>query len=117
MAAGSDFFYKAFGNNLDEYFELLAMPRELIMFRSYFEANGTTAQWQALYRRLTDEQKECLMQLVSLNVAQLKNVPWPDDLKEILPFYLIKYYGHAESSREKYVQLSIMDDSDVVVEE
>ena len=117
VAAGSDFFYKAFGNNLDEYFELLAMPRELIMFRSYFEANGTTAQWQALYRRLTDEQKECLMQLVSLNVAQLKNVPWPDDLKEILPFYLIKYYGHAESSREKYVQLSIMDDSDVVVEE
>ena len=117
VAAGSDFFYKAFGNNLDEYFELLAMPRELIMFRSYFEANGTTAQWQALYRRLTDEQKECLMQLVSLNVAQLKNVPWPDDLKEILPFYLIKYYGHAESSREKYVQLSIMDESDVVVEE
>lgn len=117
VAAGSDFFYKAFGNNLEEYFELLAMPRELIMFRSYFEANGTTAQWQAFYRRLTDEQKERLMQLVSLNVAQLKNVPWPDDLKEILPFYLIKYYGHAESSGEKYVQLSIMDDSDVVVEE
>ena len=33
VAAGSSFFYKAFGNNLEEYHELLAMPRELIMFR------------------------------------------------------------------------------------
>lgn len=31
VAAGSDFFYKAFGNTLEEYFELLAMPRELMI--------------------------------------------------------------------------------------
>ena len=58
VAAGSSFFYKAFGNNLDEYFELLAMPRELIMFRSHFEENGVTAKWQSLYRKLTDKQKK-----------------------------------------------------------
>lgn len=117
VAAGSSFFYKAFGSNLEEYYEILAMPRELIMFRSYFEENGTTAKWQTLYRKLDDEQKKRLMDLVSLNVSELRKVAWPDDLKDILEFYLIKYSGKKEYSNEKYVQVSLMDDSDVVIED
>ena len=117
VAAGSSFFYKAFGNNLEEYYEILAMPRELIMFRSYFEENGTTARWQTLYRQLTDEQKNRLMKLVSLNVSELRNTPWPSDLAEILEFYLLKYSGKTEQNQEKYVQISLMDDSDIVIED
>lgn len=117
VAAGSSFFYKAFGNNLEEYYEILAMPRELIMFRSYFENNGITAKWQHLYRQLDAEQKERLMKLVSLNVSELKNTPWPSDLAEILDFYLLKYSGKTEQMQEKYVQMSLMDDSDIVVED
>lgn len=117
VAAGSSFFYKAFGNNLEEYHEILAMPRELIMFRSYFEENGTTAKWQALYRQLTDEQKDRLMKLVSLNVSELRNTPWPSDLADILEFYLLKYSGKTEQNQEKYVQMSLMDDSDIIVED
>ncbi len=117
VAAGSSFFYKAFGENIDEYRELLAMPRELIMFRSHFEDNGTTAEWQTLYRNLTDEQKERLMKLVSLNVADLKNTVWPDDLRDILEYYLIKWSGKTEQNEEKYIQMSLMDDSDIVVED
>ena len=93
------------------------MPRELIMFRSYFEENGTTAKWQALYRQLTDEQKDRLMKLVSLNVSELRNTPWPSDLADILEFYLLKYSGKTEQNQEKYVQMSLMDDSDVVLED
>lgn len=107
VAAGSSFFYKAFGNNLDEYFELLAMPRELIMFRSYFEENGTTEKWRTLYRKLNGKQRERLMVLVSLNVSEMRNTPWPDDLKDILEFYLIKYSGKTKHCDEKYVQLSL----------
>ena len=114
VAAGSSLFCKAFGNKLDESFELSAMPRELIMFRSHFEENGVTAKWQSLYRKLTDKQKKRLMALVSLNVTELKNTPWPDDLKVILKYYLIKYTGKAEFSDEKYIQLALTDDSDVV---
>ena len=117
VAAGSSFFYKAFGNNLEEYHEILAMPRELIMFRSYFEENGTTAKWQALYRQLNDEQKDRLMKLVSLNVSDLKNTSRPSDLAEILDFYLIKYPGKTEQTPEKYEQISLIDDSDVVVDD
>lgn len=117
VAAGSSFFYKAFGENLNEFFELLAMPRELIMFRSHFEENGITERWRSLYRSLTEEQKHRLMELVSLNVSDLKNAAWPDDLRDILEFYLIKWSGQAEQSGEKYVQMSLMDDSDVVIED
>ncbi len=117
VAAGSSFFYKAFGENIDEYRELLAMPRELIMFRSHFEENGTTAKWQALYRNLSDRQKKRLMELVSLNVTDLKNAPWPDDLRDILEFYLLKWSGKTEQSEEKYIQMSLMDDSDIVIED
>lgn len=117
VAAGSSFFYKAFGENLNEFFELLAMPRELIMFRSHFEENGITERWRSLYRSLTEEQKHRLMKLVSLNVSDLKNAAWPDDLRDILEFYLIKWSGQAEQSGEKYVQMSLMDDSDVVIED
>ena len=117
VAAGSNFFYKAFGNNLDEYREILAMPRELIMFRSHFEGNGTTARWQSSYRLLNDEQKDRLMKLVSLNVSELKKTPWPDDLKDILEFYLIKYSGKTECIDQKYDQLSLVDESDIVVDD
>lgn len=117
VAAGSSFFYKAFGNNLEEFYEILAMPRELIMFRSHFEGDGTTAKWQALYRKLNDEQKDRLMEIVSHNMSELRNIPWPDDLREILEFYLIKYSGKTEHTEEKYVQMSLMDDSDIVTED
>ena len=116
VAAGSSFFYKAFGNNLEEFNEILAMPRELIMFRSHFEGDGTTAKWQALYQKLNDEQKDRLMEIVSHNMSELRNIPWPDDLREILEFYLIKYSGKTEHTEERYVQMSLMDDSDIDTE-
>lgn len=91
VAAGSDFFFKAFGKDLDEFFELLAMPRDLIMFRSYFEGNGKTAEWQRLYRKLTQSQKKELMDIVSHSSDELRALPCPQQFSEILQYYLIKY--------------------------
>lgn len=110
VAAGSDFFYKAFGSTLEEYLELLAMPRELIMFRYHFEENGITAQWQELYRALSEDQKGELMQFVSHTVSELKQLPCPDQFKEILPYYLIKYDCTKEHPSDDG-QLLFMDDS------
>ena len=112
VAAGSDFFYKAFGNTLEEYFELLAMPRELIMFRHHFEENGTTAAWKKQYQAMKE-----LMEFTSHTVAELKQTPCPEQFQEILPYYLIKYNGKKEQMGDGAVQLSLMDDSDIVVED
>lgn len=117
VAAGSDFFYKAFGNTLEEYFELLAMPRELIMFRHHFEENGTTAAWKKLYQAMSDEQKKELMEFTSHTVAELRQTPCPEQFREILPYYLIKYNGKKEQMGDGAVQLSLMDDSDIVFED
>ena len=113
VAAGSSFFDKAFGHNLDEFHELLAMPRELIMFRSFFENNGTTNKWKKLYCQLSDTQKVKLLEITSLTVAELRRSVWPEDLKEILEFYLIKHTGKVETATPKYEQISIIDDSDI----
>lgn len=91
VAAGSDFFHKAFGKNLEEYSELLAMPRELIIYRNYFEKKGTTGEWRKLYRALSNRQKEELMKFTSHTVKELKEIPCPEPFREILPYYLIKY--------------------------
>ncbi len=117
VAAGSDFFYKAFGNTLEEYFELLAMPRELIMFHHHFEENGTTAAWKKLYQAMSDEQKKELMEFTSHTVAELRQTPCPEQFREILPYYLIKYNGKKEQMGDGAVQLSLMDDSDIVFED
>lgn len=117
VAAGSDFFYKAFGNTLEEYFELLAMPRELIMFRHHFEENGTTATWKKMYQAMSDEQKKELMEFTSHTVAELKQTPCPEQFREILPYYLIKYNGKKDQMGDGAVQLSLMDDSDIVFED
>lgn len=98
VAAGSDFFYKAFGKDIDEYMELLAMPREFIMFRSYFEENGQTAKWRELYRQLNMEQHDRLMDIVSQTAAEIREICWPDDLKVIIPYYLVKYHPSQEEA-------------------
>ena len=117
VAAGSDFFYKAFGSTIEEYYELLAMPRDMIMFRSHFEADGTTGEWQRLYRALNADQKKELMKVVSHTVSELKSMNWPEQFQSILPFYLIKYTGKTKKSSNKSIQRSITDDSDVVIED
>ena len=117
VAAGSNFFYKAFGNTLEEYFELLAMPRELIMFRHHFEEDGTTGEWKKLYQAMSDEQKKELMKFTSHTVAELKQTPCPEQFREILPYYLIKYSGKKDQLGDGVVQLSLMDDSDIVFED
>lgn len=116
VAAGSGFFYKAFGHSLDEYFEILAMPRELIMFRNHFERNGITEQWQKLYRSMSQEQKKELMIFFSHTVSELRRLPCPEQLKEILPYYLIKYSDKKQSSGNA-VQLSFINDSNIVIED
>lgn len=91
VAAGTDFFHKAFGKNLEEYSELLAMPREFIIYRNYFEEKGTTGEWKKLYQALSNRQKEELMKFTSHSIKELKEIPCPEYFREILPYYLIKY--------------------------
>ena len=96
VAAGTDFFFKAFGKDINEFNEILAMPREYIMFRSYFEENGKTDEWRTQYRMLNSEQINNLMAIVSKPVSEIKETTCPKDLECIIPFYLDKYASSAK---------------------
>lgn len=51
------FFEKAFGRNLKEFYKLLLMPDNYIIYREDHENNGA-ADWNDLYNSLSSKQKE-----------------------------------------------------------
>ncbi len=64
VARELDFFYEAFGKNLDEYFKILIMPDEVIRFRHYFRDNGLLELWHNLYDALSFQERELLLDLL-----------------------------------------------------
>ena len=96
VAAGNAFFYKAFGNSLEEYFEILAMPRDMIMYRLHYERTGYTDRWKALYRALSPADKNELHMLTSHTVSEIRQMKCPENLQEILPYYFLKYSQETE---------------------
>lgn len=101
VAAGSDFFYKAFGKDEDEYREILAMPRDMIMFRSHYEESGQTDEWRELYHNLTPEQRELLIDFVSQSNEEIKETIPPKGLEDIIPFYLLKMKASSKAKKGK----------------
>lgn len=91
VAAGNNLFYKAFGKNLEQFHEILAMPRDMIMYRAHYEETGYTEQWLNLYRQLSEVDKRELLDLTSFTVSELKRIDCPIKLKKILPYYFLKY--------------------------
>ena len=49
VAAGSESFYEAFGANEEEFRIILAMPRDMILFKKHYEDSGETDAWRAMY--------------------------------------------------------------------
>lgn len=83
VAQGSTFFNRAFGSNLDEYHRILLLPRDFIIYRSYYEEQGLTAQWDHLYQQMSDNDKAEL-----LNVLTNSNYITTNKLVlDIIPFY------------------------------
>lgn len=87
VAGGESFFYRAYGKNIDEYFEILTMPRDFVTYRKYFEKVGLTHQWKNKYNMLNDDEKNELVLLLSDNKTICNN----DKINDILSFYNIHY--------------------------
>ncbi len=93
VSTHKSFFEKAFGSNLEEYFEILMMPEDFIIYRNNFEDLGLTQKWQTLYRAMTEEERKILLELVKQN--KVTQGPLFADITsriaEILPYYNIQY--------------------------
>lgn len=98
------FFEKAFGKNINEYYQLLAMPKDLITYRKYYEDNGVTAEWERLYNELDSHGLEKLLNHIS-NFNYQSTDP---RLNRILSFYKIQYKREiaAKAAQDKIIRIS-----------
>lgn len=78
-----EFFYKAFGRNEEEFYEILSMPKELITYRVYYEEIGITKLWKNQYRNLSDSEKSELLYCLSNKNTKTDN----SKINKILKFY------------------------------
>jgi len=67
IGKGKTYFNKAFGNNLEEYFNILYMPETYILFRYFFEDSGRTKKWQDDFDNFNSSKKEKLKQIIQTN--------------------------------------------------
>lgn len=62
------FFRRAFGENLDEFNQLLWMPEKYIIFRNENAQNGNAERWKKLYLQLTPQLREEFHELIGDNI-------------------------------------------------
>jgi len=67
VAPGNSFFGKAFGKDLAQFFEILNMPEEYIIYRYFFERNGFTKEWRKTYRSLNEDEKVFAHEIILAN--------------------------------------------------
>ena len=83
MAKEKPFFEKAFGKDLNEYFEILSMPHNMIVYRIDCEKAGITQEWKKLFIDLDNNEKSELLDLLSYNIYCSNK----KKLNDILKFY------------------------------
>ena len=106
VAKEKDFFLRAFGHNTDEFLEILTMPDDFIRYRDYFDKNGLIEQWVIEYRKLTSEQKDELVRLLSAIEVEMdaSEQDHSQSLDRILSFYEIKK-TKVEKNESYYLRL------------
>lgn len=87
VADGPEFFDRAFGRTVDEFFEILAMPKDFIIYRKYFEDKGLAQIWKSYYDRLSVEDKGILIKILSEEIQEYDH----DKFENILKLYGRKY--------------------------
>jgi len=85
-----DFFERAFGKDIHEYYEILSMPKDILTYREFFEKEGITNEWRELFYDLSNEEKMELLSLLSSSSYESSN----KKISRILRYYKISYKKH-----------------------
>jgi hypothetical protein len=69
------FFEKAFGKNETEFFELMYMPEDYIIFRFFYEHLGYTQQWQKDFYSLNESELEQVKEIIEkMDFDNMENI-------------------------------------------
>lgn len=83
IGKGKGFFEAAFGRDDSEFFNILYMPEDMIIYRLSNENNGRTHKWRSCFNNLSDKDKELLTRILNGDESTGNT----DKLNEILSFY------------------------------
>lgn len=84
---GTTFFERAFGKNLDEYFEILMMPEPFILWRNFYDSKGLTDKWRYQLKNLTSHQFEEANKIILSNEFFSHNGTISKSVVSLLKFY------------------------------
>ena len=84
------FFQHAFGENSDEYIEIIYMPELLITQRKKCDENGSIQKWKNLYRSLGIEEKQEFINLIKDNRFKEHQHMSNKKIEKLYNMYLIK---------------------------
>ena len=84
---GTTFFERAFGKNLDEYFEILMMPEPFILWRNFYDRKGLTSKWRYQLKNLTSHQLEEANKIILSNDFFSFNGTTSKSVVSLMKFY------------------------------
>ncbi|MBX2999451.1 MAG: radical SAM protein [Caldilineaceae bacterium] len=90
VTVNPDFFNRAFGSDIDEFFDLLVMPESYIMYRNHFEENGQTEKWRYQYRNLSSHELAQANEIIFTNSFSC-NGTTPKTVRSVLEHYQTIY--------------------------
>ena len=67
IGKGKTFFFKAFGNDEEEFFKLLYMPETYILYRFFFEKEGFTEDWWKAFNALNKKELAQAKEIIEKN--------------------------------------------------
>ena len=91
IGRGRTFFFKAFGRNLEEFYDLLYMPEAFIIRRWDAEISGLKAEWLRARKAMSDKERVAAEEIVKKNIFDPKSIKkQPARVAAFLSYYLIR---------------------------
>jgi hypothetical protein len=109
VAKESDFFYEAFGKNIDEYYSILTMPDEFIRHRHFFRDNGLIGCWTRLYNALSAVEKNKLLEIICAS-KQNRSVLFENHRPKISKILTLYTVNKSQFDRSEKLAIDIMHD-------
>ena len=101
IGTGKSFFYKAFGQNEEEFHKLLYMPETYLLFRFFFEKEGITQDWWNSFKSLLHEEMSIAKSIIEKNdFKHFEKLTNNRKIIDVLKHYTISREQIADSNSE-----------------
>ncbi|NJN97344.1 MAG: hypothetical protein HC875_26305 [Anaerolineales bacterium] len=91
VTVNPEFFNRAFGKDIEEFFKILMMPEDYIIYRDHFENDGKTEQWFYQFKNLNADELKHAESIIHSNDFFSFNGTTPKVVIEVMKHYQVRY--------------------------